>query len=267
MFSNLKYTDKNEECILINDDCMEVMKDIPDKSINLILCDLPYGMIGCSWDKTLNFNDLWKEYERIIKDTGVIVLFSSGSFTFDLINSNRKLIKYKYVWIKNTTTGFVHAKNKPLSKHEDILIFSKSPIGHKSQLKDRRMIYNPQGLKKIDKKIKSGKSKFGEYMPNRPSHKDEYIQEYTNYPCDVLFYDVPSKKYHTSEKNIDLLEFLIKTYSKEGDIVLDNCMGSASCGVAAINTKRFFIGIELDKIFYDISKNRLLEMNIFKSEL
>lgn len=260
MFEHINYEYKDEKCILINDDCIKVMKNISNKSINLIICDLPYGITGCKWDKIINFKDLWTEYERIIKDTGIIVLFSSGSFTFDLINSNRKLLKYKYVWIKNTTTGFTHAKNKPLSKHEDILVFSKASIGHKSQLKERRMTYNPQGLIKIDKKVKNGIKKFGDFMPKRPSHKEEYIQEYTNYPCDILFYDVSYKKYHTSEKPFLLLDFLIKTYSEEGEIVLDNCMGSGSCGIAAIKNNRFFIGVELDKNFYNISKNRIINI-------
>lgn len=259
MFDNLEYTYKDKDCILINDDCIKSMKLIPDKSINLILCDLPFGIIGCKWDKVLNYENLWKEYERIIKDNGVIVLFSSGNFTFDLICSNRKLLKYKYVWIKNTKTNFVHAKNRPLCQHEDILVFSKSFVGHKSQIKEKRMVYNPQGLILSNKKVKAAKSKFGEYMPKRPSHKEEYVQEYTNYPSDLLYYDVPSKKIHTSEKPINLLEFLIKTYSFEGDIVLDNCMGSASCGIACLKNNRFFIGMELNKEEYLKAENRIKE--------
>ena len=127
-------------------DCLEIMKDIEDKSVDMILCDLPYGTIASKWDKHIPSNKLWEQYKRLIKDNGAIVLFSSGSFTPRLMLSNIENYKYKYVWIKTNSTNFVHAKNRPMTKHEDICVFSKAPMGHVTQLGDRRMVYNPQGL-------------------------------------------------------------------------------------------------------------------------
>jgi site-specific DNA-methyltransferase (adenine-specific) len=228
-------------------DCLERMNLIPDKSISLILCDLPYGCTNCSWDEIIDYKQLWEHYERIIKDNGVICLFARGTFSEDLIASNRKIYKYKYIWLKHNATNFVNAKNMPMGKYEDILIFSKAPIGHASLLRNNRMTYNPQGLVKINKLVKAGKNKFGTIAGNRPSHKPEYIQEYKNYPTDVLsnFPEPPAiNKKHPSEKPVDLLEFLIKTYSNVGDVILDNCIGSGASAIAAIKTNRNFIGIE-----------------------
>ena len=245
---------------IINGDCLEVMKDIPNESIDMILCDLPYGIIDCEWDKTISIDELWNEYPRIISDVGSIVLFSSGKFTSHLIRSDLEMFKYKYVWIKNNTTNFVHAKNRPLSKHEDILVFSKAPMGHKSLLKEKRMVYNPQGLIERKQNIKSGKRRFGTYIGNRPSHKKEFERTHTNYPTDVLMkYPEPSAntKLHTSQKPVALCEFLIKTYTNENDIVLDNCIGSGTTAVACKKSNRKFIGIEIDSDYCDIANQRL----------
>ena len=236
------------------------MKDIPDKSIDMILCDLPYGTTASSWDKILPSEKLWNHYNRIINDNGSICLFASGLFEPRVMLSNINDYKYKWVWVKNNSTNFVHAKNRPMTKHESILVFSKAPMGHKSQLGDRRQIYNPQGLIPINKTIKAGKGRFGTVAGIRPSHKEEFLREYTNYPNDVLidFPEVPSfKKLHTNEKPVELLEYLIKTYTNENSIVLDNCMGSGSTGVACINTNRNFIGIELDENYFNIAKDRI----------
>lgn len=243
-------------------DCLDLMKDIPDKSIDMILCDLPYGTTASEWDKLIPGDKLWRHYKRIIKDNGSILLFACGSFVPMVMMSNLNDYKYKYVWIKNTATNFVHSKNRPMTKHEDILVFSKAPMGHKSLLGDKRMIYNPQGLKPINKVKKASPNRFGTTAGIRKSHVKEYEQKYTNYPSDVIS-DFPelssSKKTHPNEKPISLLEYLIKTYTNENDIVLDNCMGSGSTGVACINTNRKFIGFELDEKYFEIAKNRLEE--------
>jgi site-specific DNA-methyltransferase (adenine-specific) len=243
-------------------DCLEVMKDIPDKSIDMILCDLPYGTTACKWDSILPQDRLWDEYKRIISDVGSVVLFCSGQFTPYLMASNLEMFKYKYVWVKQNTTNFVHAKNRPMTEHEDILIFSKAPMGHISQLGERRMIYNPQGLTEINKDIKLGNGRFGTVAGKRPSHKEVFKRTHTGYPTDILwqFNEVATnKKLHTSEKPIPLLEYLIKTYTNEGDLVLDNCIGSGTTAIASIRTKRNWIGIEKDEKYCEIANKRILE--------
>ena len=247
---------------LIQGDCLEKMKDIPDKSIDMILCDLPYGTTACKWDSLLPQDKLWEQYKRIISDVGSIVLFSSGQFTPYLMASNLGMFKYKYVWIKQNTTNFVHAKNRPMTEHEDILVFSKAPMGHFSQLGERRMTYNPQGLIEINKDIKLGNGRFGTVAGKRPSHKEVFKRTHIGYPTDVLwqFNEVATnKKLHTSEKPIPLLEYLIKTYTNEGDLVLDNCAGSGTTGVACKNLNRNFIGIELDPEYFKIAEKRINE--------
>lgn len=248
-------------------DCLEVMKNIPDNSVDMILCDLPYGITASKWDKNINAARLWGEYKRILKNTGSAVLFASGQFAPRVMLSNLDWYKYSWIWVKKNSTNFVHAKNRPMTLHEQILVFSPAPMGHASQLGDKRMTYNPQGLIPCKQIKKQGKARFGTIAGNRPSHLKEdesFIREYTNYPCDVLtdFADLPpNKKMHTNEKPVALLEYLIKTYTNEGNVVLDNCMGSGSTGVAALNCDCCFIGIELDEKYFTIAKNRIQECN------
>lgn len=244
-------------------DCLEEMCYINDHSVSLILCDLPYGTTASNWDKVIPMKYLWEHYDRILTDTGTVILFANGIFTPRVMLSNLEDYKYRWVWVKNNSTNFVHAKNRPMTKSEDILVFSKGAMGHKTQLGNRRMTYNPQGLIPCKKIIKQGKNRFGTVAGNRPSHleeQDKFTREWTNYPCDILydFPDLPpNKKLHTNEKPIPLLEYLIKTYTNEGETVLDNCMGSGSCGVACVNTNRNFIGIELDEGYFNIAKERI----------
>ena len=235
-------------------DCLEIMKDIPDKSIDMILCDLPYGTTASSWDKIIDSDKLWNEYERIIKDNGAIVLFASGLFTNKLINSNDKLYRYKWIWFKTKRGNFVNAKNRPMTSYEEICVFSKGATANGSKIK---MKYYPQGLKPIYKVSIDNGTRFGTMAGKRPSHKKVTVQEWTNYPFDVLQFDSVGKPIHPTEKPTALLEYLIKTYTNEGETVLDNCMGSGSTGVACINTNRNFIGIELDENYFNIAKERI----------
>ena len=247
---------------IIQGDCLEIMKTIPDKSIDMILADLPYGTTACKWASILPHDKLWSEYKRMISGVGAIVLFSSGQFTPYLMSSNLEMFKYKYVWVKQNTTNFVHAKNRPMTEHEDILVFSIAPMGHTTQLRERRMIYNPQGLIEINKNIKLGNGRFGTVAGKRPSHKEVFKRTHTGYPTDILwqFNEVATnKKLHTSEKPIELLEYLIKTYTNEGDIVLDNVAGSFTTAIASENLKRNWICIEKEAEYCAIGEKRIKE--------
>lgn len=233
---------------IYNNDCLNAMQWIDDKSIDLILCDLPYGTTNCKWDSIIPFEPLWNEYKRIIKPNGAIVLFSSQPFTSALISTNYKWFKYEWIWIKNCATKFVHAHSQPMKKQENICVFY-----------NQKPTYNPQGLIRVNKIVKPSKS---ENKPDRfikQENKKEYIKEFTNYPTDVLYFDIDNNKnrLHPTQKPVELLEYLIKTYSNENDVVLDNCLGSGSTGVAAINTNRKFIGIEKDEHYFNVSLERL----------
>ena len=223
-------------------DCLELMKDIPDKSIDMILADLPYGTTRNKWDEVLPFNVLWKEYERIIKDNGAIVLHSQQPFTSKLIMSNLKIYKYSWVWSKSQVSGFLNAKKQPLREHEDICVFYK-----------KQCTYNPQMTKgKMQLKNTGGDSSNYNKFEARPHYSDEY------YPKTIL--DFPLRRFkggHPTQKPVELAEYLIKTYTNEGDTVLDNVMGSGTTGVACKNLNRNFIGMELDETYFNIAKERI----------
>lgn len=246
-------------------DCLELMKEIPDGSVGMVLCDLPYGVTALAWDRQLPAERLWGEYNRVTAKQGSVVLFASGSFEPRVMCSNIDNYKYKWVWIKNNSTNFVHAKNRPMTKHESILVFSNAPMGHVSRLGDKRMTYNPQGLERTQQVQKQGSARFGSIVGKRKSQlrpEDSFVRQFTNYPVDVLtdFPDLPSnKKMHTNQKPVALLEYLIKTYTNEGDVVLDSCMGVGSTCVAAINTNRRYIGFEIDMGYFEIAKQRIKE--------
>lgn len=241
---------------LYNGDCLEIMKDIASKSVDMILCDLPYNTTSCKWDKLIPSNLLWEQYERIIKDNGAIVLFGTEPFSSKMRLSNEKLYKYDWKWIKSVVGNFLNCKNSPLKKYEDIMVFSKGTIANGSK---RLMRYNPQGLIKIEMKRNNGNKDNRDRngtIGNRPSRQGEYKQEYTNYPVNILEFS-NDIGLHPTQKPVALLEYLIKTYTNDGDTILDNCMGSGSTGVACINTNRKFIGIELDENYFNIAKNRI----------
>lgn len=288
---------------IFNEDCLEGMKRLPDNSVDCIIDDLPYNLTDCAWDKgVIDLEALWAEFKRVLKPYNSAVLFASGKFTHKLIASNFDWYKYKWIWVKNAPTMFVHAKNAPMRKFEEILIFSDGAINHASCSK-RRMKYNPQGVvpccevwtHSTDKvsdvslqggklkgnwrdgnalHIQKGKRKFGSVVGERPSHVDWYIQEQTGYPMDVIEFDVVpnQQRDHPTQKPVPLLEYLIRTYTNEGEVVLDATMGSGSTGVACMNTNRRFIGFETETKFFDIARRRideaiaLREQSLFKLE-
>ena len=239
---------------IYNADCIEIMQTLPNESIDLIIADLPYQTTANSWDTLIDFKELWTQYERIIKDDRAIVLFGSGQFTYKLISSNEDLYRYKWIWYKTKRCNFVNAKNRPMTAYEEIMVFSKAATANGSK---NKMLYNPQGL--IPKKtVRHNKgTKFGTMAGKRPSHQETTISEYTNYPCDVLEFASEASPVHPTQKPIPLIEYLIRTYSNEGDTVLDNCMGSGTAGCASVRANRNFIGIELDPKYYEIAKNRI----------
>lgn len=202
---------------LYKGDCLEIMKTIPDKSVDLILCDLPYGTTACKWDSIIPFDLLWSQYNRIIKDNGAIVLFSAQPFTTKLIHSNIKNFKYCWYWKKNNVTGFCFAKYQPMRNIEDVCVFYK-----------KMPTYNPQGLIKVDNPtvVQSVRKEGGIFKENTLSKR--YKTMYTNYPKHTLEFNQDKNRVHPTQKPVKLLEYLIKTYTNEGDTVLDNCMGSGS---------------------------------------
>ena len=239
------YVDKSG--ILFNKDCLEIMKDIPDKSIDMILCDLPYGTTACKWDIIIPFEPLWEQYERVIKDNGAIVLFGNEPFTSKLVCSNLKGFKYKWDWDKQIPSGMSYARYRPMQQIEDICVFTKN--GEKT-------IYNPQMIKR-DKPIKGGGMSKGETTNNQKLIALKKTYDYKNPTTLLSFAKVRKGSLHPTQKPVALLEYLIKTYTNEGETVLDNCMGSGSTGVACVNTNRNFIGIELDENYFNIAKERI----------
>lgn len=239
---------------IYNEDCLEGMKRIPDKSVDMILCDLPYGTTASSWDKIIPSNLLWEQYERIISDEGAIILTASGQFTHKLIQSNFKLYKYKWIWLKTRPSNFVNAKNRPMSKFEEILVFSKGNTANGSK---NKMKYYPQDLVEVNKKTTASPNRFGSMAGKRPSHTKETIQKYTNYPNDILEFHSLGKYDHPTQKPVPLFEYLIKTYTNENETILDNCMGSGTTAIAAINTNRNYIGFELDTNYFNLANERI----------
>lgn len=211
----------------------------------MILTDLPYGTTACKWDSIIPFEELWTQYHRVIKDDGAIILFATQPFTTNLIASNIKNFRYNWYWKKNITTGFCFARYQPMRKIEDICVFYK-----------KLPTYNPQGLMLLDKpKMRNRNSPIDDIYGGK-TLDNEYIQKYTNYPHHLLEFKKDGR-IHPTQKPVALCEYLIKTYTNENDLVLDSCMGSGTTGVACKNTNRHFIGIELDKNYFEIAKNRI----------
>lgn len=226
--------------------------------VDMILTDPPYGTTSCKWDSVINFEKVWERAKKLITNNGCICLFGTEPFSSHLRLSNEDMYKYDYKWIKSKVGNFLNAKNSPMKKYEDIMCFSYGNIANGSK---NMMRYYPQGLQVVNKiKNNKGKSRNGTTIEERPSRQGEYIQKYTNYPNNLLQFNSELKTVHPTQKPVDLLEHLIKTYTLENDIILDFTMGSGSTGVACMNTNRKFIGIELDTQYFEIAKNRIQDI-------
>lgn len=240
---------------LVNADCLVAMDDIADKSVGLLLADLPYGTTRNSWDIIIPFEPMWNQFNRVITDNGAIVLFSQQPFTAKLIMSNPKMFKYEWIWVKDNSTGFLNCKFAPLKIHENILVFSKSASGF---VKDtsKAMTYNPQmGTGKPYKAKQGGvSSNYDMKHMRRYMHSENHG---TRYPIDVIKYGKVKHGMHPTEKPVDLLRYLVRTYSNEGDLVLDPCCGSGATCEAAQLESRQYIGIELNPEYYEYARQRL----------
>ena len=232
---------------IYNEDCLEGMKRIPDGSVDMILCDLPYGTTASKWDEIIPFELLWRQYDRVIKNNGAIVLTASQPFTTKLIMSKSDWFRYTWVWDKKKAGNIFLAKKQPMKVHEDIVVFSKKPH-----------FYNPQMVKR-DKVKKSKNYGTGESFGGT-REKEDKVYTYTHtYPKSIIEISNARQKgkVHPTQKPVELFEYLIKTYANEGETVLDNCMGSGTTAIACMNTERNFIGFELDKTYYEKSLERI----------
>ena len=255
--------------VIYNADCMEGLKDIPDKAIDMILCDLPYGTTNNQWDSIIPIEPLWEQYNRIIKDNGAIVLTAQMPFSVDLINGNRKNFRYEWIWQKTLPVGFLNSRKMPLRSHEQVLVFYKE-----------LPTYNAQGVVNVRKFTfaSANSSNYGKNtdyyealaeqargsdprkikLPDRFSSYEGMVAEYskTNWPRDIItFRNIQDR--HPTAKPVDLFEYLIRTYTNEAEIVLDNCMGGGTTAIACINSNRHYIGWELNKEYYDYAIQRI----------
>ena len=235
-------------------DCLELMKDIKDQSLDMILCDLPYGTTACKWDIVIPFAKLWEQYKRIIKPNGCIALFGSEPFSSHLRLSNLKWFKYDWVWNKNQATNHLNAKNQPMRKTELISVFYK-----------KQSLYNPQLTKKDPKNIRPPTIKREQtaVYGKMTAESKRGIPIDASYPNEILKFKKDNYKsncLHPTQKPVALLEYLIKTYTQEGEIILDNTMGSGSTGVAAVNLNRNFIGMEKEKEYFKIARKRIYKI-------
>lgn len=230
---------------LLKGDCLKIMEEVPNKSVNMILCDLPYGTTDKNeWDKTLDLDILFKHYDRIITDNGIILLYAQQPFASDLINAYRKYFRYEIIWEKTKPVGFFNAKKMPLRSHENILVFYK-----------KLPKYNPT-LEDCNKKVKRP-DESGVYGTRR-SRSNEYTMTKTGYPRTVLKYtNVFNPQLHPTQKNVELNEFLINLFTDEGDLIVDNTMGSCSTGIACLNTNRRFLGMELNDEYFKVASERM----------
>lgn len=247
-----RFTDK-----LLEDDCLTAMRRMPDKSIDMVLCDLPYGITQNKWDCPIPLNELWNEYKRIVKDRGAIVLTSQGIFTAQLILSNPKMFKYKIIWVKSKPTNFLNCHIQPLRKHEDICIFYKSQANYRPQ-----MVAGEPYDKGVRKNQLSGS--YGDFHPVKVKSNG------ARYPTDVLYLKTAESEgpvWHPTQKPVTLGRYLIRTFTKPGDIVLDNAFGSGSFLVAAVLERRNFIGIEANKEVHLFKRKKINYIEIAKERI
>tara|TARA_B100001758_G_C18341264_1_gene574467 strand:- start:43 stop:900 length:858 start_codon:yes stop_codon:yes gene_type:complete len=267
---------------LYQGDCLEEMNKIADESVDLILCDLPYGTTDrkgisdkgdnrvLSWDTIIPLDKLWEQYRRVLKSSGAVVLTADQPFTSQLVLSNLEWFKYEWIWKKRKVTGFLHANARPMKETEDILVFSPMGASGGSVKANKNMTYNPQGL--IEKKVtkKNSAKRLGKFLHqpehmgegNKLLHETEYEQKWTNYPSEIIEFGLDGNVIHPTQKPVALMEYLIKTYSNEGETVLDNCMGSGTTGVACKKTNRNFIGIEKEKEYFTQAKERIESVTV-----
>ena len=233
---------------IYNEDCLEGMKRIPDKSVDMILCDLPYGTTACKWDTIIPFEPLWEQYKRVIKDNGAIVLFGSEPFSSSLRMSNIKNYKYDWNWIKTKAGNFALCKKNPMKLHENIMVFYKNfPT------------YNLWNLTKLEKPIKNSRKNKGANLGHCVDN-GSYEQTHTGYHKSNLYFSNKSGKgysFHPTQKPVELFEYLIKTYTNENETILDNCMGSGTTAIACLNTNRNYIGFELDENYHTVANERI----------
>lgn len=244
-------------------DCLELIKQLPDKSIDCIICDPPYEVLNknnkdAQWDRIIPFDELWQQYERVAKDDAAIILFAQGMFTARLMMSNPRLWRYNLIWQKGgRCSGFLNAKKMPLREHEDIVVFYR-----------KQPTYNPQMTKCLPHERNHSRGRQQGEQTNRcygEFGKAEDIITDLKYPKSILNFNRPHPQIHPTQKPVALIQYLIKTYSNENDLILDNCVGSGTTAVAAIKEKRHFIGMELNKEYYDIACKRVKEAKMYQS--
>jgi len=231
---------------IYNEDCLEGMKRIKDKSIDMILCDLPYAQTSNKWDCRLDLDKMWKQYERIIKDDGIIALTAKGQFMIDLILSNRELYRYEWIWDKNKGANFAHVRYRPLNVHEYVLIFYKKTPTYNPQMTDGK----PYKQKRLQESVKGIADNMGRHTTESDGKR---------YPKSIIHVEGIAQRHiiHPTQKPIGLFEYLINTYTNENDLVLDNCMGSGTTAIACMDTNRNYIGFELDNTYYNLACERI----------
>lgn len=233
-------------------DCLELMKNLPDSSVDMVLCDLPYGVTQNVHDVRLPFAPLWEQYRRVVKEDGAIVLFAQGIFYVDLVASNRKMFRYDLVWDKVLTTGFLNAKRMPLRQHEQIAVFYRKMPVYNPQFHEGKPLHG-RGKAYMEKALVN--NNYGDFKPTEDVRKGSTLK----YPTSIVKFPKPhpSASNHRTEKPVGLLERLILTYTNQDDTVMDNCMGAGGCGLAALNTGRRFIGMEIDGEYFNVAGERL----------
>lgn len=244
------------KCHLMLGDCLDLMRDIPDASVDLVLTDPPYGTTACAWDAVIPLDAMWAAIRRVLKPNHAAVLSACQPFTSALIMSNAAWFKYDWIWQKSRPSGFAQAKNMPLKDYENVVVFSEGATVHASQ-SNRRVPYNPQGLVEFAEPKRYEKKSYSDSaFAKRPSH-GPYEQTVGNYPRQVLAVASESGTVHPTQKPVALMEYMVRTYTNEGETVLDFTMGSGTTGVACVNTGRNFIGIERDEGYFKIAQGRI----------
>jgi len=244
------------------EDGLEGMKRIPDKAVDMVLCDLPYGTTDCEWDQIIPTDQLWEQYERIVKDIGAIVLTATQPFASVLVHSNTELFKYDWIWEKVQAANFANAKIQPLKVHESVLVFSRASM--------RKMKYNPQGVRPCAIRASNSRGVPRYMSSNKRFRHHEYVQGLTNYPSTILRFGSGSESdrgLHPTQKPVALFEYLIRTYTDPGDVVVDNCMGSGTTAIACIRSGRHFIGFELEPDYHRLATKRVAkEMRLWNPD-